>query len=205
MRHSLFLITQSKKQMQTVNSLADFRQKTSGHERVVLLLHKAGNESSECAFRTLSEVSGEIQSIPFFTADVNLVRDIHPEYRITSVPSFLLFENGKLVSVIKGCQDTGFLKAVVNNNLAGSATAGDEKKAKQVTVYSTPTCSWCNTLKNWLRQNRISFTDIDISHDEKAAQNLVRRSGQQGVPQTEINGQIVVGFDQPKLKKLLEI
>jgi glutaredoxin len=56
-----------------------------------------------------------------------------------------------------------------------------------------------------LRQNRISFTDIDISHDEKAAQNLVRRSGQQGVPQTEINGQIVVGFDQPKLKKLLEI
>ncbi len=46
---------------------------------------------------------------------------------------------------------------------------------------------------------------MDISRDEKAAQNLVRRSGQQGVPQTDINGRIVVGFDQAKLDELLEI
>lgn len=191
--------------MQTVTSLNDFRQKGSGKERIVLLLYKPENESSQCAFRNISDAAGEKESASVFTADVSRVRDIHPEYRITSVPSFLLFENGNLASVIKGCQEVSFLKAVMSNDLTGASAGSEEKKGKQVTVYSTPTCSWCNTLKGWLKQNRINFTDIDISRDEKAAQNLVRRSGQQGVPQTEINGQIVVGFDQPKLKKLLEI
>lgn len=191
--------------MQTVTSLNDFKQKGSGKERVVLLLYKPENESSQCAFRNVSEAVVDNQSTTVFVADVSQVRDIHPEYQITSVPSLLLFEKGTLASVIKGCQEVSFLKAVMSNDLASVSMGNEEKKGKQVTVYSTPTCSWCNTLKSWLRQNRINFTDIDISRDEKAAQNLVRRSGQQGVPQTEINGQIVVGFDQPKLKKLLEI
>jgi glutaredoxin-like YruB-family protein len=72
-------------------------------------------------------------------------------------------------------------------------------------VYSTPTCSWCNTLKTWLRKNNIPFTDVDVSRDQRAAEELTRRTGQQGVPQTEINGQIVVGFNQPRLKELLEL
>jgi glutaredoxin-like YruB-family protein len=79
------------------------------------------------------------------------------------------------------------------------------KTIKQVTVYSTPTCSWCNTLKTWLRKNNIPFTDVDVSRDQRAAEELTRRTGQQGVPQTEINGQIVVGFNQPRLKELLEL
>lgn len=191
--------------MQAVSSLNDFKQKGSGKERVVLLLYKPENESSQCALRNISDAVGGNESASIFTADVSQVRDIHPEYQVTSVPSFLLFENGNLASVIKGCQEVSFLKAVMSNDLTGASASSEEKKGKQVTVYSTPTCSWCNTLKSWLKQNRINFTDIDISRDEKAAQNLVRRSGQQGVPQTEINGQIVVGFDQPRLKKLLEI
>lgn len=191
--------------MQTVTSLNDFKRKGSGKERVVLLLYKPENESSQCAFRNISKVAVDDQRTPVFTADVNHVRDIHPEYQISSVPSFLLFENGKLASVIKGCQEINFVKALMSNDLAGIPDGNEVKKGKQVTVYSTPTCSWCNTLKSWLQQNRINFTDIDISRDEKAAKNLVRRSGQQGVPQTDINGQIVVGFDQQKLKKLLEI
>ncbi|MBA4410258.1 MAG: NrdH-redoxin [Odoribacter sp.] len=93
----------------------------------------------------------------------------------------------------------------MNHELSEKGTETDAKKIVQVTVYSTPTCSWCNTLKSWLKQNNISFRDVDVSRDEKAAQDLVRRSGQQGVPQTEINGQIVVGFDQQRLKQLLEI
>jgi glutaredoxin-like YruB-family protein len=191
--------------METVTSLNDFKQKIGGKERAVLLLYKPENESSQCAFRNISEAASGSESVSVFTADVSLVRDIHPVFQINSVPSFLLFENGNLASVMKGCQEVSFLKAFLSNDLAGASSGSEEKKGKQVTVYSTPTCSWCNTLKSWLRQNRINFTDIDISRDEKAAQNLVRRSGQQGVPQTEINGQIVVGFDQPRLKKLLEI
>jgi len=113
--------------------------------------------------------------------------------------------NRKLVNVVKGCQESSYLMALMNNELSVKSSVKDTLKVKQVTVYSTPTCSWCNTLKSWLRKNNIRFKDIDVSRNEKDAQDLVKRSGQQGVPQTEINGQIVVGFNQQRLKELLEI
>ncbi|PWD99276.1 glutaredoxin family protein [Marinilabilia rubra] len=72
-------------------------------------------------------------------------------------------------------------------------------------VYTTPTCSWCRTLKDYLTNNRIKFREIDVSKDEKAAADMVKRSGQQGVPQSLINGQAVVGFDRNKINSLLEI
>ncbi|NJO68614.1 MAG: hypothetical protein HC830_04475 [Bacteroidetes bacterium] len=143
--------------------------------------------------------------VPVFSADVAVVRDIHTAYNITSVPSLLLFENNTLTSVIKGCNDSAFYKALTANAVFQAKAKAEGKTIKRVTVYSTPTCSWCNTLKAWLRKNAIPFSDIDISRDEKAASDLVRRSGQQGVPQTDINGQIVVGFNQQRLKELLEI
>jgi len=70
-------------------------------------------------------------------------------------------------------------------------------------VYSTPSCSWCNTLKAYLKQNNIAFIEIDVSRDQKAADELVKRSGQMGVPQTDINGEIIVGFDKPRISRLL--
>ncbi|MBU2554283.1 MAG: NrdH-redoxin, partial [Bacteroidetes bacterium] len=71
--------------------------------------------------------------------------------------------------------------------------------------YSTPSCSWCNTLKTHLKKNGIRFTDIDVSRDQKAAEAMVHRSGQQGVPQTDINGEMIVGFDKARINTLLGI
>ena len=79
------------------------------------------------------------------------------------------------------------------------------KNPKNITVYSTPTCGWCTSLKAWLQQNGIEYKDIDIAHDEKAAQSLIKRTGHKGVPQIEINDQMVVGFQLPRLKELLDI
>lgn len=75
----------------------------------------------------------------------------------------------------------------------------------KVIVYSTPTCPWCDKLKEWLKQNKINFQDIDVARNEKAAQEMVKKSGQMGVPVTEIDNKIVVGFDVKKLKELLKI
>lgn len=75
----------------------------------------------------------------------------------------------------------------------------------KVKVYSTSQCPWCQVLKEWLKKNKIEFQDIDVGKDPKAAQEMVKKSGQMGVPVTEIDGQIVVGFDQAKLKALLKI
>lgn len=75
----------------------------------------------------------------------------------------------------------------------------------KIKVYSTPTCFWCSKLKEWLKQNKIEFEEIDVSEDAKAAQEMIEKSGQMGVPVTEIDGKIVVGFDVNALKKLLKI
>ncbi len=173
--------------------------------KAFLLLYKTDSEQSKCAFEGLRNASSVAEEIPVFVADVSTVRDIHINYGITSAPSLLIFENGIYTNVVKGCQDMNFYKALFENAIYYAKAKAEGKEPKRVTVYTTPTCSWCNTLKSWLGKNKIPYTEIDVSRDEKAARDLVNRSGQQGVPQTDINGQIVVGFDQQKLKELLEI
>lgn len=168
-----------------------------------LLLFRADNEKSLCAYSNIDEVESE--NITVFSADVTYVRDIHTVYGIDSVPSLLIFEDGVFRNVIKGCHESSYYESLFSNDFFSANHDTDDKPSKRVTVYSTPTCSWCNTLKAWLQKNNIRYTDIDVSRDEKAAQELVRRTGQQGVPQTEINGQIVIGFNQPMLKDLLGI
>ena len=74
-----------------------------------------------------------------------------------------------------------------------------------VKVYSTPVCPYCHTLKEFLKDNNIAFEDIDVSSDEKLADELIQKSGQMGVPVLDINGQIVIGFDRPKIVELLNI
>ncbi|MBI2664652.1 glutathione S-transferase N-terminal domain-containing protein [Candidatus Woesearchaeota archaeon] len=75
----------------------------------------------------------------------------------------------------------------------------------KVKVYSTPTCPWCKKTKELLNENSIGFEDINVAADSKAAQEMFRKSGQMGVPVTDIDGQIIVGFDKLKLKQLLKI
>lgn len=189
--------------MKNVISHADFLARVPGKGRSYLLLYKPDSEKSLCAYSNIDEIMKD--DIPVFSADVSLVRDIHGDYGIETVPSLLVFEDGAFSNVIKGCHESNYYEALFNNELFASNNTGEEKNIKNVTVYSTPTCSWCNTLKAWLQKNNVRYTDVDVSRDEKAAEDLVRRSGQQGVPQTDINGQIVVGFNQPMLKELLGI
>lgn len=191
--------------MEKVFSYPEFISKMPNAQKSFLLLYKEGSEQSSCAFRNIDKALADSGEAGVFSADVNTVRDIHGKYGVESVPSLLVFTEGRLVNIIKGCHDTSYYKALFENNLYHSENAPGNKPSKKVTVYSTPTCSWCNTLKAWLRKNNIPFTDIDVSRDQNAAEAMVRRSGQQGVPQTDINGRIVVGFNQPLLKELLEL
>ena len=79
----------------------------------------------------------------------------------------------------------------------------EKKKYPRVIVFSTPTCSYCRKAKQYLRQKQVPFRDVDVSRDQAAARDMVRRSGQQGVPQLRIGNKIVVGFDRPKIDRLL--
>ena len=78
-----------------------------------------------------------------------------------------------------------------------------QKKQPRVIMFSTPSCSFCKTAKSYFRQQGIRFKDVDVSRDQAAARDMVRRSGQQGVPQILIGSKVVIGFDRPKIDRLL--
>lgn len=70
-----------------------------------------------------------------------------------------------------------------------------------VKIYTTKTCPWCKKTKGFLKQNKIKYTEIDVSANQKAAQEMMKKSGQMGVPVLDINGKIIVGFDPEGIKK----
>lgn len=74
-----------------------------------------------------------------------------------------------------------------------------------VKVYSTPTCPWCTVAKKYLSSKNISFQDVDVSSDRNAAMDMVKKSGQRGVPVIEIGDNVIVGFDQQKIDSLLNL
>jgi len=75
--------------------------------------------------------------------------------------------------------------------------------AKKVKVYSTPTCPYCIRAKQFLKESSVQFEDIDVSENQQAAQEMMNRSGQMGVPVIDIEGELIVGFDKEKIKKSL--
>ena len=74
-----------------------------------------------------------------------------------------------------------------------------------VKLFTTPACPYCYTLKEFLKENKIEFAEIDVAQDEKARDELIKKSGKMEVPVLEIDGEIVAGFDREKIVKLLHI
>ncbi len=170
-----------------------------------ILLYKKGSETSECSYKNIEAALIKVKDVNVVAADVSQVRDIHSNYSVTTAPSLLVFDGKKFSKIVKGCNGPDYYKGLFEDSLYSSSAEDGEKPQKRVTVYSTPTCSWCNTLKTHLKKNGIHFRDIDVSKDQKAAEAMVSRSGQQGVPQTDINGEIIVGFDKNRINTLLGI
>lgn len=75
----------------------------------------------------------------------------------------------------------------------------------KVKIYSTPQCGYCHAEKEFLKEHGIEFEDLNVFLDLKAREEMINKTGQLGVPVTDIDGEIIVGFDRGKLKKLLNI
>lgn len=74
---------------------------------------------------------------------------------------------------------------------------------KSVKVYSTAACVYCKMVKDFFKQNDVVFEEYDVYNDEKARKEMSEKSGQMGVPVLDIDGEIVIGFDKERIKKLL--
>jgi glutaredoxin 3 len=73
-----------------------------------------------------------------------------------------------------------------------------------VIVYSTTTCPFCVMAKDWLKEKKVEFEDVNVGTDQKRAQEMIDKSGQMGVPVIDVDGEIIIGFDKPKLEEALK-
>ena len=76
---------------------------------------------------------------------------------------------------------------------------------KKVTIYTTPTCHYCQAAKDFFKENNVEYTEIDVAADADKREEMIDMTGQMGVPVIRIDDDAVVGFDEAKVKELLEI
>jgi glutaredoxin 3 len=77
--------------------------------------------------------------------------------------------------------------------------------SKTVTIYSTPTCHFCHLAKDFLTTNNITFTDHNVAQDSEKREEMLEMTGQMAVPVIRIEDDVLIGFDQGKMKELLGI
>lgn len=78
----------------------------------------------------------------------------------------------------------------------------EEKTTDKAIIYTTPWCQFCKHVEAYLDEHKFAYEKIDVSVDQAKAQEMIDKSGQMGVPVTEIKGQVIVGWDKPKFEAL---
>ena len=78
-------------------------------------------------------------------------------------------------------------------------------KEHKILLYRTKSCIWCHKTEEFFKEHKIKFTNIKVDEDQKAAQEMIKKSGQMGVPVIDVDGQIIVGYDVDSIKKALGI
>ncbi len=72
---------------------------------------------------------------------------------------------------------------------------------KKVIVYGTATCPYCIKAKKFLEESGVEYEEMDVSSDQSAADEAVKKSGQMGVPVVDVEGEIIVGFDRDAIER----
>jgi len=188
--------------VEKIRNFSHFNQIKKEKDFFILIFYTEKSEKSKEVVKIFEEIKRENKDLEVFSVNASEVRDIHPLFGINTVPTVVAVKNGKISKIIYGVQNKQYYQMLLYDV---PVKQGEKRKFKNVIVYTSPNCPWCSTVKSYLRQHGIPFREVDISKDEREAERLVRKSGQMGVPQTEINGKIVVGFDKSKLDSLLGI
>lgn len=172
---------------------------------VVLGFFGEFSESSKKARPAFEKFCADHPEQPAWVIDVAATPDVHKRFGVASVPTVLVVKGDAVLRKFVGIQPEGFYDWALLEH-RGSAPAGegaDKKPAHSVAVYVTDTCPWCTRVKSYLRKNGVPYREINVSRDQNEARRMVEKSGQQGVPQIDIDGHMVVGFDRTRIDSLL--
>jgi glutaredoxin 3 len=183
----------------------NFRQAQEKNKKFLILVFYANFSShAKRALAEIKQFGKENKQAPVCIIDVERVKGIHKKFGVENVPTVLGVREGKVIQRIEGVESAKFYAHVFSGINPPTYKKGKKTVSHRVIVYSGPGCPACGTAKAYLRRRGISFREVDIGRDHLAAEKLVRRSGQMAVPQIDIDGHLVVGFNQAQIEKLLQ-
>ncbi len=80
-----------------------------------------------------------------------------------------------------------------------------KEKVKKVLIYTTPTCIWCHHAKEFFKDHKVKYKELDVMKNMKNRKEMMKKSGALATPVIDIDGKIIIGFDEIKIRKLLKI
>ena len=162
---------------------------------LILAFYADFSSNAKRVLAELENFSKENKESPVYVIDVEKVKGVHKQFEVKNVPTVLMLRKGKVAQRIEGVESARFYSRIFSGAGSSPYKSAGKTISHRVVVYSGPGCPACGTAKAYLRKRGISFRTVDIAHDQRAAERLVRRSGQVAVPQIDIDGHLVVGFD----------
>jgi len=139
-----------------------------------------------------------------YAVDARAVRNVSGRFQVTAVPTVLRVRGRETLDRVVGPQSPGTYAALMTPKLRSTNQNQPRPNSQpSVKLYVTNSCPWCRKLESYLDRRRVRYTKVNVSTDVAAAHAMVRKSGQQGVPQAEIEGTMVVGFDKARIDRLL--
>jgi glutaredoxin-like YruB-family protein len=192
--------------MEWIKNNEHFEEIQKSHQDFLILFF-FGNFSSS-AKRALEEIENfnkENKEMPVYGIDVEKIKGIHKLFEVVSVPTVVAIKNGEIIQKIEGVENSQFYTRIFSAAHPSSHKKSEKVASHRIIVYTTPTCPACRSVKTYFRTRNINFREVDVSQDSNSAQMLVKRSGQMAVPQIDIDGHLIVGFDSVKINKLLSI
>lgn len=181
--------------------LGEVQEKHKGF--LIVLFYANFSSASKRALAELEQFSKENEELPVYVIDVEKVKGVHKQFGVENVPTVLAIRKGKVAQRLEGVESAQFYARIFSRAHPSRYKTGKSMVSHRVIVYSGPGCPACGTAKAYLRRLGVSFREVNIARDQHAAQSLVRRSGQMAVPQIDIDGHLVVGFDQAKIDRIL--
>jgi glutaredoxin-like YruB-family protein len=190
--------------IQWIKDHKHFAQVQRRHKEFLIVLFYANfSSASKRALAELEQFSTENKAVAVYGIDVERVKGVHKQFGVENVPTVVAFRKGKVAQRLQGVESAQFYARMLSGVHPSPYKTGKGPVAHRVIVYSGPGCPACGTAKAYLRRRGVHFREVDIARDQHAAQSLVRRSGQMAVPQIDIDGRLVVGFDQAKIDRIL--
>lgn len=191
--------------MEEIQSKNQFDELRTQYEDLFMVLFFTENsQKSQEAIATLNKIKDANEDLGLFKLNAAEVKDVHPRYNISTVPTLVTFRHGRPAEYVYGSQTEGYYNRLLQK-FQVSGNGDGTGAAHRVTVYTTPTCPYCDMVKRYLSSLDVPYSEVDVASDQAAAQELVARTGQQGVPQTEIDGRYVIGYNTAEIDRLLNV